>query len=114
VILGARPEYVTIEPDGPGTLPGAVSIVENLGASALVTVEVTPSGDDPDGADPILVQAMVAEGSEPAPGQRVSVACQRDRALLYDAESGDLLEGEAPAGHPGAGDRATSASGQGR
>jgi hypothetical protein len=72
-----------------------VSIVENLGASALVTVEVTPpdGADDPaDGAGPMLVQAMVAEGTEPEPGQRVSVVCQRDRSLLYDEQTGNLMD----------------------
>jgi multiple sugar transport system ATP-binding protein len=98
VILGARPEYVTIGPDGPGTLPGTVSIVENLGASALVTVEVLPDGQTAAGsADPLLVQAVVAEGTEPSPGQRVSVRCQSDRALLYDGQTGDLLDREVAA-----------------
>jgi multiple sugar transport system ATP-binding protein len=89
VQLGARPEYVAVVPEGPGTLAGEVSIVENLGASALVTVEV-PAADEP-----MLVQVMVPEGSEPRPGERIFVACEPERTLLYDAESGDLLDGTA-------------------
>jgi multiple sugar transport system ATP-binding protein len=89
VQLGARPEYVAVVPEGPGTLAGEVSIVENLGASALVTVEV-PAADEP-----MLVQVMVPEGSEPRPGDRIFLACEPERTLLYDAESGDLLDGSA-------------------
>jgi multiple sugar transport system ATP-binding protein len=94
VELGARPEYVTVVPEGPGTLGGDVSIVENLGASALVTLEVPADGD------PLLIQVMVPEGAEPRPGDHIFVSCEPDRTLLYDGDSGELLLDGSTAGVP--------------
>jgi multiple sugar transport system ATP-binding protein len=80
VFYGVRPEYVAI--DGAGPMSGTVSITENLGTDFLVTVDV--GGD-------VLLKATIQEGSEPQPGDKVSVAPSMRRVLLYDRESGALM-----------------------
>jgi multiple sugar transport system ATP-binding protein len=79
VIYGLRPEYITIDGDGPIT--GTVSITENLGTEFLVTVDV----------DGVTIKATIQEGAEPEPGETVSLSPSTRRVLLYDRESGDLL-----------------------
>jgi multiple sugar transport system ATP-binding protein len=81
VILGVRPEFCALAPDGDDGIAGTVSILENLGTEYLVTVE---SGD-------LLVQLTVEEGEEPAVGDRVRVRPALQRALVYRAEDGDLV-----------------------
>ncbi|MFC7588981.1 TOBE domain-containing protein [Nonomuraea antimicrobica] len=56
-----------------GALGGKVAIVENLGASHLVTLDVND----------VTVQAVVPEGSEPAVGDEGYATPRRDRALVY-------------------------------
>jgi multiple sugar transport system ATP-binding protein len=80
VVVGIRPEYLTVE-EGVG-ITGAVSIVENLGVSSLVTIEC------PDGT---LVGATVREQHEPAVGARVTVVPEPGRLLLYSKEDGTAL-----------------------
>jgi hypothetical protein len=46
---------------------------------------------------------MVPEGAEPRPGERISVVCEPDRTLLYDGESGELLDGSTAAEGPAGG-----------
>jgi multiple sugar transport system ATP-binding protein len=88
VIYGIRPEYVTV--DGAGSITGSgsvrrpegiVSITENLGTDFLVTVDIGG----------VMIKATIQEGSEPQPGDTVSVAPSTRRVLLYDRESGALL-----------------------
>jgi multiple sugar transport system ATP-binding protein len=79
VIYGIRPEYVTI--DGNGPITGTVSITENLGTDFLVTVDVGG----------VTIKATIQEGGEPQPGDTVSLAPSTRRVLLYDGESGMLL-----------------------
>ncbi len=82
VIVGIRPEYVTVSTSpADGTLTGDVSIIEHLGASSLVTVEV-------DGA---LVGATVPEDAEPAPGQTVWLTPNPRRVLIYRERDGMLV-----------------------
>ncbi|WP_116995312.1 ABC transporter ATP-binding protein [Desertimonas flava] len=80
VFYGARPEYVAIGRDG--GITGTVSITENLGASFLVTVVV---------GDGQQIRAAVEEGTEPQPGDNVSVLPSARRVLLYDRADGELL-----------------------
>jgi multiple sugar transport system ATP-binding protein len=80
VIYGIRPEYIRIEDAGP--IRGEVSITENLGTDFLVTVDV---------GDGVLIKATIQEGSEPQPGDTVSLAPSSRRVLLYDRESGTLV-----------------------
>ncbi|RIQ11450.1 ABC transporter ATP-binding protein [Jiangella rhizosphaerae] len=84
VIWGGRPEYLRWSSSAvDGAIAGTVTVVENLGASVLVTVEA---------ADGVLVQVVVDEDDEPAPGTAGFVAVRPERTLLFDAESEELLE----------------------
>ncbi|MQA25726.1 MAG: ATP-binding cassette domain-containing protein [Micromonosporaceae bacterium] len=80
VVYGVRPEYMSLTRSAvDGALSGTVSIVENLGSSALVSVECNGH----------IVGATVPEGSEPDPGTTVWLAATDGRVLLYHA-NGEL------------------------
>jgi multiple sugar transport system ATP-binding protein len=80
IVYGVRPEYLAYSPEpGEGTLGGKVAIVENLGASHLVTLDVND----------VTVQAVVPEGSEPGIGDDGYATPRRDRALVY--RDGELV-----------------------
>jgi len=86
VVVGIRPEYVdVVGPEVPDeeVVQGEVLTTENLGVSALVTVDA--------GAQP--VRAVVPEYPEPEVGDRLRLRPQGQRVLLYrpDAE-GRLIE----------------------
>ncbi|WP_053205623.1 ABC transporter ATP-binding protein [Jiangella muralis] len=84
VIWGGRPEYLRWSASAvPDAIGGTVTVVENLGASVLVTVEA---------ADGVLVQVVVDEDEEPTPGTPGWVAVRPDRTLLFDAETEQRLE----------------------
>jgi multiple sugar transport system ATP-binding protein len=82
VLIGFRPEYTKLEDNGRYALRGTVSIVENLGASMLVSVTC---GDH-------SVQALVPEGEEPPVDTHVTVSPADRRVLRYRASDGELLE----------------------
>jgi multiple sugar transport system ATP-binding protein len=80
IVYGVRPEYMTYSADPvDGAFGGKVAIVENLGASHLVTLEL----------DSAVVQALVPEGREPAPGHTGYALPRVDRSLAY--RDGDLV-----------------------
>jgi multiple sugar transport system ATP-binding protein len=81
VVVGVRPEYLTLAPEGVG-IRGTVSIVENLGVSSLVTL------DCPDGT---LIGATVREQHEPAIGTQITAVPEQGRLLLYSKEDGTVL-----------------------
>ena len=81
VTVGVRPEYVRLGGEGPLTVDGEVEIVENLGATMLVTVRAD---------DGTRLQAVVPEGSEPRVGESVPAVPLADRVLVY-GEDGELL-----------------------
>lgn len=81
VTVGVRPEYVRLGGEGPLSVDGEVEIVENLGATMLVTVRA---------ADGTRLQAVVPEGSEPTVGEFVPAVPLPERVLVY-GEDGDLL-----------------------
>ncbi len=85
VLVGFRPEYTLLEtssPSGRYALQGKVSIVENLGASMLVSVACGGRS----------VQSLVSEGDEPPVDAEVWVTPADRRVLRYRASDGDLLE----------------------
>jgi multiple sugar transport system ATP-binding protein len=87
VVYGIRPEYVALSATpADGSLRGVVSIVENLGSSALVSVE----------CDGHTVGATVPEGSEPEPGTEVWLRPRDGRVLLYRAGDGGLVGPPSP------------------
>jgi multiple sugar transport system ATP-binding protein len=74
VVLGARPEYFKFSADPvPGAFAGVVSVVENLGSSLLLTLDVAGTG----------VQVVVGEEDEPEIGAEVHALPRPDRTLLY-------------------------------
>ena len=82
VLLGSRPEYTDLSvEERPDSLPGTVAVVENLGAAALVSVEI---GD-------LMVQAVVPEGEEPRAGEPAWLTPQSARALVYRRADGILV-----------------------
>ena len=83
VIVGLRPEYLTLstEPPGGGALAGEVSVTENLGAAWLVTVV---AGDT-------LIGATVPEDAEPEPGTLAWLTPQPGRVLVYRASDGVIV-----------------------
>ncbi|AYY13892.1 ABC transporter ATP-binding protein [Actinobacteria bacterium YIM 96077] len=87
VIWGARPEYLrwSTEPVE-DSIEGSATIVENLGAAALVTVD----------AGGTLIQLVVDEDDEPEMGARGWVVPRIDRTLLFDGASGELILDDTP------------------
>jgi multiple sugar transport system ATP-binding protein len=83
VVVGIRPEYLTLTVEDPGgpSLRGTVSVSENLGTSALVSVAV---GDE-------LVGAVVPEEAEPPADTPVWLVPQPGRVLVYRASDGELV-----------------------
>ena len=82
VLLGSRPEYTDLSSqERPDSLRGTVVVVENLGATALVSVET----------DVQIVQAVVPQGEEPPIGARTWVTPQHARALVYRQADGLLV-----------------------
>ena len=86
--LGIRPEYLTLRPaealldvEGSG-ITGTVSIVENLGVTALVILDC---------ADGIQLGVTVPESEEPSVGDTLTAVPEPGRILLFDAESGRLI-----------------------
>jgi multiple sugar transport system ATP-binding protein len=82
VLLGSRPEYTDLATEErAGSLSGTVVVVENLGATALVSVETGGQ----------IVQAVVPEGEEPRIGEPAWVRPQHSRALVYRQSDGLLV-----------------------
>ena len=82
VLLGSRPEYTDLSTkERPDSLSGNVVVVENLGATALVSVETGGQ----------VVQAVVPEGEEPRIGEPAWVTPQHSRALVYRLADGLLV-----------------------
>jgi multiple sugar transport system ATP-binding protein len=82
VIVGIRPEYLAVvAAPAEHSFTGEVTIIEHLGTSSLVAVEV----------DGTLVGATVPEGEEPATGTTVWLSPVPGRVLVYRAEEGTLV-----------------------
>ncbi|GII00069.1 ABC transporter ATP-binding protein [Planobispora takensis] len=85
IVYGVRPEYAELSPiPRDDAFAGAVTVLENLGTSTLVTLE--GGGQDGD----LLVQVVVPEGEEPPVGTSAWAVPHTGRALVYH---GDRLAG---------------------
>ena len=82
IIVGIRPEYLRLDASSPTGIAGTTVIVENLGTSSLVTVEL---------AGGTTMQATVPEGQEPEIGALVRLTPEPGRVLLYRADDGELI-----------------------
>jgi len=88
VVFGARPEYLVFSPSSvPESLQGEVTVVENLGTAALVTLE----------AEGLSVAVTVPEGAEPELGDKGWVTTTPGRVLIYAAQDGELVGSRVPA-----------------
>jgi len=82
VLFGSRPEYTDLSiQERPDALSGKVVVVENLGATALVSVETEGQ----------IVKAVVPEGEEPRISESAWVTPQHSRALVYRQIDGFLV-----------------------
>ncbi len=82
VVLGARPEYVSWSAEHtPDAIEAKVSVIENLGAGALVLANV---GEE-------RFQCVADEESIPEVGQRCWFTIPAAKTLLFDAESGERI-----------------------
>ncbi|MEU4826852.1 ABC transporter ATP-binding protein [Actinomadura sp. NPDC023710] len=82
VVCGVRPEYMEFSTEPvDGAFGGRVSVVENLGASSLVTLDV----------DGETVRAVVGEGFEAQPSAEGWASPRPGRVLLY--RDGELVTG---------------------
>ncbi|MBO2450860.1 ABC transporter ATP-binding protein [Actinomadura barringtoniae] len=82
VVYGIRPDYLDFSPVATdGAFGGEVTVVENLGSTSLVTLDVAG----------VMVHALVGEGEEPAPGDQGWAVPRPGRALVY--RNGDLVNG---------------------
>lgn len=82
-VFGIRPEFTRLtDPDRPDVLAGTVQVHENMGTHMLVSVDVEGT----------TVRALAPEGEEPDRGARVGVATAPSRLLVFDAETGDLVQ----------------------
>jgi multiple sugar transport system ATP-binding protein len=94
VTFAVRPEYLDYSRESAGgAIPGEVVVVENLGSSSLVSLDL------PDGAG--TMQVVVQEGAEPEPGDHGWAVPRPDRALLY--RDGELVTSAPAADTPAAG-----------
>jgi len=86
VILGQRPEELSLAAPGEGDLTGTVYSAELLGDSTLVTIEVGP--------DRVAVKA--GKTCPARMGDRVGVALDRTRLHLFGPEGGTRLAPPGP------------------
>ena len=85
VTIGIRPEYLAFsagpEPDA---LHARVVVVEHLGVNSLLTLEISDT----------TLQAVVAEDEAPRVGAEGWLIPDMRQVLLYDPETGDLIQPE--------------------
>ncbi|TDD72839.1 ABC transporter ATP-binding protein [Actinomadura rubrisoli] len=97
LVCGVRPEYLHYGSDPKdGAFGGRVSVVEHLGGSSLVTMDVE--------GEPVHV--VVGEGREPEPGDEGWALPRPDRVLLY--RDGELVTGGTAAPEPAVPEEAAS------
>ena len=77
VVLGIRPEHITLDAGAEASGQGQVTLVEPMGSHLVVWVSL--QGQD--------VAVTMPMGDEPVPGQRVGLRIDASRASLFDAAS---------------------------
>jgi sn-glycerol 3-phosphate transport system ATP-binding protein len=90
LVVGIRPEDLTVQPDGRPGIPVTVDFHEPLGSHVLVHALLG------DASVPIVGEATgitVQTGPDirPAPGQRLTLAAEPKHAYLFDATTGAAL-----------------------
>jgi multiple sugar transport system ATP-binding protein len=82
LVIGIRPEHLHLA-DGDGAIAGEVTLVEELGADALLHVRLAESGD--------LIVARTEGRRTPSPGQQVTFRVQPDDVFAFHPETGARL-----------------------
>ncbi|HEY2270346.1 MAG TPA: TOBE domain-containing protein, partial [Streptosporangiaceae bacterium] len=82
LVIGIRPEHLHLA-DGSGDIAGEVTLVEELGADALLHVRLAGSGD--------LIVARTEGRRTPPPGQQVTFRVQPEDIFAFDPETGARL-----------------------
>jgi multiple sugar transport system ATP-binding protein len=77
VVLGIRPEHITLDAGVGASGQGQVTLVEPMGSHVVVWVSL--QGQD--------VSVTMPVGEEPMVGQRVGLRIDASRASLFDAET---------------------------
>ena len=85
VLLGVRPQDITVGAPGGGTACGRVEIVESLGAASLLHVAV-------EGISPQLIRVLVPNESVLGREAHVALRLRPDRLHLFDTRTGDRLQ----------------------
>jgi multiple sugar transport system ATP-binding protein len=79
--LGIRPEaFQACEPGGPGSLTGAVRLVEHMGSDVFVHLAVAGV------AEPVIARFPAERAPDMRPGQPLGLGVQPDRVLLFDRD----------------------------
>lgn len=95
ILVGVRPEYLSWHPDGNDNpcsshaINVTVALVENAGASSILHVK-------PDGGatqDQHLLRTLVSSDDIPQVGEHGTVWCREDKILMFDAVTGEALNG---------------------
>jgi len=104
VVVGIRPDCMSPLTDGRPTVEFQVDVVEPLGEQVVVHGSVAGSNVQ-SGAEEVEEIPLAIEGSraavtavfeatrEPAPGDRLSLGVTPERIHLFDAHTGDVIEG---------------------
>ena len=79
VTLGIRPEFITLQPDGP--VQGRVKLTELLGSRTLIYVDVNDTE----------LRVLVQGGSDVREGDVVNLALQLSKAFYFAADGKNLL-----------------------
>ena len=92
VIVGVRPEAATLTDSSDGLLRGSVVFQEDLGATMLTTIDLTPDGAQ--APERRLVVEDLAESDIPRVSNRIRLSAQRGSRLAIDEPVGVFLDAE--------------------
>ena len=92
VVFGVRPEDVDVimdksQPDGRSVTPAAVSVVEALGDSTILHLEVAPAKDEENGST--TLRCKTEARLKLRPGDAVNIVFRTRRAHLFSPDSGE-------------------------
>lgn len=83
VVLGFRPENTTVyDTPGEGEFDGKVILTETFGERTVVTIELDQGG---------TIDAVIDSDRALSADSRVSISLDKDRAHLFDSDSGDII-----------------------
>lgn len=89
VVLGLRPEHITVAPATDGTcLEGTVTLVEPLGREILVRLLVTVGENYPD----LTLYLHVAPAARPQLGDRLPLTLDLNQLHVFHPDTGERLE----------------------